>query len=249
MCFLTLITNVVLSVPGSSAAGADTAPAAGEAFRVRLLQAISSGNRRAVATMFRYPARVNVSGFPIPVKDAAALVQMYDLFFTPEMRCAIEQSRSATVGSPAPKYPLTVAGGVMSIGKGLIVAETTPTGLKISRMTVIGQGGRPPRPTSARRMDLRLGGASQQAGRLEGDDNDVYVVSLTGGTQLQANLQGFRGLDLALRVTGPNREPIIDGRRAWNGVIPASGDYTLQVVRNAAFCNPSLTYLLTLRVQ
>ena len=246
---LSVIATLVFGAVGTYAAGAEPPRSAGEAFRARLLQAISSGNRRAVATMFRYPARVNVSGFPIPVKDEAALVQMYDLFFTREMRCAIEQSRSATAGSAAPKYPLTVAAGVVSIGNGLVVAESTPTGFKISRMTVIGLGGKAPPPATPRRVDLRLGGASQQAGRLEGDDTDVYVLSLTRGTQLRATLQGFRGLDVALRLTGPNREAITDGRRAWNGAIGSSGDYSLRVARNAAFCNPSLTYLLTLRVQ
>jgi hypothetical protein len=40
--------------------------------------------------------------------------------------------------------------------------------------------------------------------------------------------------------------PQADGRRAWTGMIPESGTYRVEVVRKAAYCDPILTYLLTL---
>jgi hypothetical protein len=86
-------------------------------------------------------------------------------------------------------------------------------------------------------------------GNLAGDGFDRYTVSLTKGAVLQARLERFKGLDAVLRVTDVKGQPVdarADGRRTWASPVPASGAYRVDVVRKAPFCDPPLTYLLTL---
>jgi hypothetical protein len=58
------------------------------------------GDRQAVASLVRYPARVSVlqRPFPIYIKDRSALEQMYDMVFTPHLRCAVVDSREPVRG-------------------------------------------------------------------------------------------------------------------------------------------------------
>src|SRR4051812_15735807 len=63
-----------------------------ESFLSALQRAVDHHDRQAVSTFFVYPATVMASGLRIPIIDARSLVQMYDLFFTPEMRCLIVQT-------------------------------------------------------------------------------------------------------------------------------------------------------------
>jgi hypothetical protein len=197
--------------------------------------------------MFRYPARVIVSGFPIPVQDEAALIKMYDMFFTREMRCLLERGPNRDVES--------TAGGdsaaVLMLADGHIIAERSPAGYKVTRMTVIGQPAAITKEKDAVRADLRLGGQWQRAGRLDGDDRDTYRVALTMGTQVRFVLEGFRGLDAALRVTDAANRSLTgaDARRAWSGTVPTSGDYRVEVLRRAAYCGAAVKYVLTIAVR
>jgi len=227
----------------------------GEAFHARLVSAVSQGNRRQVATMFRYPARVTVGGlaYPVAVENSAALLQMYDLFFTPEMRCAIEQSRTATPSGPRPKFTLLAADGVVSLADGRIVAERTAAGYKITRMTILGQPGTA--RSEPRKVVFRWGqGETQYAGRLGGDDIDRYMLSVRKGELLQARIERFPGRALALRVVEQRTGRVLEGApsefaRTWGTRITETGDYRVEVVRRASFCEPSNTYLLTLAVR
>ena len=71
-------------------------------FATELQRALRMGDRDAVAGVVRYPARVSVRQrpFPIYVKDRAALADMYDMVFTPHVRCAIVESREPAAGEP-----------------------------------------------------------------------------------------------------------------------------------------------------
>jgi hypothetical protein len=228
---------------------------AGEAFKARLINAISNGNRREVAGMFRYPARVTVASLPYPVavKDTAAMLQMFDLFFTPEMRCAIEQSRVPEPGGPRPKYALLVADGVVSLADGRILAERTPAGFKVTRMTILGEGGAP--PGKPRNVVFRWGvGETQYSGRLAGDDVDAYVLSARKGDLLQVRIERFPGRALTLRVTEQRTGRVLQGApteyaRIWAAPVPETGEYRVDIVRRAAYCDPAVTYLLTLAVR
>ena len=231
--------------------GADATP---QAFVTRLRDALESGNRPGAAGMFRYPLRVYspMLPLPIPLDNAASTLQMFDLLFTPEMRCAIEMAEVPAAGRPRPKYPLIVNGGALNIGQGLIVAERTSGNFRITRMTLIGSPERrgAGMPVVAAEIDLRFKGMVRQvAGNLAGDGFDRYTVAMTQGSVLQARLERFKGLDAVLRVTDSSGQPVdtkADGRRSWASTLPASGQYRVDVVRKAAFCDPPLTYLLTL---
>jgi hypothetical protein len=237
-----------------SAADARSADESPTMFVARLRSAIAASNRAAVAAMFRYPLRVNapVLPLPIPLDNARATLQMYELLFTPEMRCAVEMAQVPQDGRPRPKYPLVVSEGVLNLGQGLIVAERAAGAFKITRMTLIGSpaGRQPGTPVISEEIDLRFKGMIRQvAGNLAGDAFDRFTVSLTGGAVLQARLERFKGLDAVLRVTdghGHSIFPKEDGKRVWAAPVPASGQYRVEVVRKAPFCDPPLTYLLTL---
>jgi hypothetical protein len=206
--------------------------------------------------MFRYPLRVHspMLPLPIPLDNAAGALQMYELLFTPEMRCAIELAQVPQAGRPAPKYPLRANGGALTLGAGLLVAELTGGQYKITRISMIGlpDGHKPGVPSHAESVDLRFSGTRQFAGNLAGDQFDRYTVRVTTGTQVRGTLERFRGLDAAFRVTalkGVTVDDRADGRRTWAGRFPAAGEYRIDVVRKAPFCDPPLTYLLTLDVK
>jgi hypothetical protein len=246
VCAAAVLAVIVVTAYAQSAGEAD-------AFRSALLRALSDGDRTAVAAMFRYPASVTVPGLPQPVAvtDEAALARMYDVFFTREMRCAVEQSRIAEPGRAAPKYPIAAADGVVTIGHGTIVAERTPAGLRIARMAVVGRPGNRAARKAPPPVNLRLGGVWQYSGRLDDAESERLTLSLTQGTQLEAKLEGFKGTAAMVHLLNAGGTPVTGesaGRRVWNGTIPASGDYYLEV-RRAVFCDPTVTYLLTVTVR
>ena len=226
-------------------------------FIARLRAAVAAGNRRAVAAMFRYPLRVNspMLPYPIPLDNSADTLELYELLFTPEMRCAIEMAQVPQPGQGRPKYPLITTETTLNLGQGLIVAERASGSFRITRMTLVGApaGRKPGTPVVSSQIDLKFMGMIRQvAGNLAGDGFDRYIVSMTRGSILQARLERFKGLDAVLRVTDSKGAPVdarADGKRTWAAPIPASGDYRVEVVRKAAFCDPSLTYLLTLTVK
>jgi hypothetical protein len=253
-------TRVLLAVGLTAAALTMTAPRADaadespDAFVARLRSALASGSRRAAAAMFRYPLRVHAPALPLPIPldNAASTLRMYDLLFTPEMRCAIEMAQLPRTGKPLPKYPLVANGDALNLGQGLIVAERATSQFKITRMTLIGlpSGHQPGVPVVVAEIDLRFKGMIRQvAGNLAGDGFDRYIVPVTKGTVLQLRLERFKGLDAVLRVTNRTGQPVdarADGKRSWASVVPASADYHVEVVRKAPFCDPPITYLLTL---
>jgi len=81
-------------MPPHGAGAADESPMT---FVTRLRSALAAGDRRGAAAMFRYPLRVNEPALPLPIPldNTASTLQMYDLLFTPEMRCAIDLAQSA----------------------------------------------------------------------------------------------------------------------------------------------------------
>jgi len=238
-------------------AGIGAAEESAASFVTRLRAALAAGDRRAAAGMFRYPLRAHspMLPLPIPLDNVASTLGMYDLLFTPEMRCAIDLAQPPQPGRTPPKYPLMVNGGALTLGQGLIVAERASGVFRITRLTIIGvpDGRKPNTPVVSTEIDLRFQGMVRQvAGNLAGDAFDRYTISATRGGLLQAKLERFKGLDAVLRVTDSKGQPAdakADGKRTWAGVIPASGAYRVEVVRKLPFCDPPITYLLTLTVK
>lgn len=240
---------VLLAVASHVQARADN----GQAFVSRLLQAIRTHNRTAAAAMFRYPLRVNqpMLPLPIPLENAAAAVRLYDIIFTPDMRCILERARPPQAGQPPPKYPLLTAEGVVTVAGGVLVAQRVGDTFKITRLTIVGTPTRKKSgvPAHSVAADLNLNGVRQFAGVLEGEEFDRYTIRMTKGALLQGRLERFRGLDAMFRVTdlkGHSLNAQADGRRVWAGVMPESGSYRIEIVRHAPFCDPPTSYLLTL---
>ena len=109
-------------------------------FATELQRALRTGDRHAVTTLVRYPARVSVLQRPRPiyVKDRDALEQMYDMVFTPHLRCAVVDSREPVVGEPQPKHALLLARGVVSLAGGRVIAERAQGKYQITRLTSFG---------------------------------------------------------------------------------------------------------------
>jgi hypothetical protein len=224
------------------------------AFQRELVQAIGKGSRQEVARLFAYPLRVTVPslGLPVAVRDAAALVAMYDTLFTPEMHCAIEQSRLPTAGTSAPKYAMSTADGVITLAGGHVIAERKPAGFRITRITVLGQPS-PARPP--RKVVYGWGvGETQFAGTLSGNEVDGYVVSGKKGDLVQARIERFPGRSLLLRVTQVASKRVITGSpseyaRSWAARLDADGDYRVDVVHASGFCDAPVSYVVTIALR
>jgi hypothetical protein len=222
------------------------------AFATELQRALRMGDRHAVTGLLRYPARVSVKQRPYPifVKDRASLVEMYDLVFTPHLRCAIVESREPAAGEPRPKYSLLLARGVVSLADGRIIAERSRGKYQITRMSSFGDTstrlGRPrPVTFAAGQRELELAGRVAEAGA------DAYVVVARAGARLQAAIRGFPAGSLSLRVSRRGSETFLDGAgrvgNTWAARLNEGGEYLVEVVRRAPYCEPPVIgHLLTL---
>ena len=225
------------------------------AFVSALAQAMSRGDRAAVAEMVRYPFNASVGGIGIPIAGRAELIKAYSSIFTAEVRCLVDDN--VAKGSPA----LDVDAGGVTFAGGRIHAGNVGGALKITSIDVppaTGVGA-PPNP-AARRVTRR--GVTQYSGRLYGDGVDTYILSASRGDVVQARIEQFPGRSAAVRVveqkTGksPGRPApsVVEGPgapapRVWSGTIQESGDYRVEVVRLAPYCQPSFTYLLTIAIK
>jgi hypothetical protein len=179
-----VVVGVVLAAAGNagaqrSAKAPPRSPLRQElAFAARLQDAVRAQDRQAVAELVRYPARVSVHlrPFPIYVEDRAALLQMYDMVFTPQLRCAIVTSREPSGGEPPPKYGLLLARGVVSLAGSRVIAEWSGRGMLITRLSSFGD-------TSTRRGTPRqvvFDGPRREiqlAGRVAESGADAYLLA------------------------------------------------------------------------
>jgi len=199
-----------------------------------------------------------LSGWQIPVRDAAALLMSYDQFFTPEMRCLIVQSGLPRPGEAPPPNPVKLMADGMSIGEGRIWAQRTGATFQVTRLIV--PPAAPMRFVAQAPRRVVFAGTSpaqppaQFTGVLAGDAVESFIVSARKGQLLQASINGFRGSDATVRVfdqkTGSAVEARTpDGSRTWRGVVPASADYRIDVVRLAPYCDPPLQYLLAVTLR
>ena len=220
------------------------------AFATELQRAVRMGDRDAVAGLVRYPARVSVKlrPYPIYVKDRAALMDMYDMVFTPHLRCAIVESREPATGA-RPKHSLLLARGVVSLADGRIIAEGARGKFHITRMTSFGDTstrlGRP-RPVvfAPGRPELEL------AGRVAESGTDAYVVTGRAGAGLRAAIKGFPEGSLSLRVSRRGSNTFLDGAdrvgSTWAARLNEDGEYLVEVARRAPYCEPPvISHLVT----
>jgi hypothetical protein len=181
------------------------------------------------------------------------MVEMHKLFFTPELRCAIEESRAVRPGQPKPLYAMLAADGVISLAGGKLVAQRTPNGYRITQLEVIGS----PADGNAKPRDVYFTyglGQTVYAGRLSGNGIDGYRVTARAGDLLQVKTERFPGRAVQIRVTSEQTGTVLKGAptefsRIWAARVPADGTYRVDIVRRAAFCDPSVTYQLTIGLE
>ena len=222
-----------------------TAGAAGdrdvETFHRTLLDALTAHNTRQVAALFRYPLRIFAPGVaqPIALDNAASTLRMYDVMFNPVMRCAIEDGKRLE------------ADGVLTLADGRVIAQRTPQGFKITRMTLL-LGSKPPANPPQHVAFAARWGEIQRAGRLAFDDVDVYVVNARDGNTLRAAIEGFPGRALLLRVRDQRGELVkgaaTEFARVWSAPLQ-DGTYRVEVARNGGYCKADVTYVLTLGIR
>jgi hypothetical protein len=94
---------------------------------------LARDDRQAIAARVRYPLTVSVGGVRIPISNAAALIEHYDLVFTPALKEVITDARRAgRSGGTA----LTITPGYASIGNDAVRIEPIDDALTITRITV-----------------------------------------------------------------------------------------------------------------
>jgi hypothetical protein len=235
--------------PAISADGVDRTAA--RRFLRDLQRAIAQVDKRAVASLAAYPIRVMVGGLDVPILNAAELVRLFDVVFTPDMRCAIADARIDDADPPRARVPVTIAGDEISIGSGMISVRSSGAALKIVRITVRQSTVVPPsRPRPRRISFVPKGGLWRElfSGRLANDGTDSYLLSAKVGQVLDIIIQGFRGRDAVLRVLDhKSGRPLVappHGPRTWTATLPATGEYRIEVARVAPYCDPPFTYSL-----
>jgi hypothetical protein len=220
------------------------------AFAAELQRAFRTGDRQAVATLVRYPARVSVfqRPFPIYIKDRDALEKMYDMVFTPHLRCAVVESREPVAGQPQPTHALLLASGVVSLAGGRVIAERTKGNYQITRLTSFGDTSThlTPRPVTfpSGQRTVELGGRVAELGA------DAYIVVANAGDRLRAAIKGFPAGSLWLRVSRAGGKTFFDGGKGdsvWEARLAEAGEYLVEVVRRAPYCDPPvISHVLSL---
>ncbi len=227
------------------------------AFATELQRALRTGDRQAVMRVVRYPARVSVLQRPHPIyiKDRDALDQMYDMVFTPHLRCAVVDSREPVPGEPRPRHTLLLARGVVSLAGGRVIAEGAQGKYQITRLTSFGDTSTrlgTPRPVifPAGQQTVERGGRVAELGA------DGYIVTASAGDRLRAAISGFPAGSLSLRVSRPGSDRLLDGAgqarggkgdNAWEARLPEAGEYLVEVVRRAPYCDPPvISHVLSL---
>jgi hypothetical protein len=221
-------------------------------FATELQRALRTGDRQAVTSLVRYPARVSVFQRPRPiyVKDRNALEQMYDMVFTPHLRCAVVDSREPVAGKSLPKHALLLARGVVSLAGGRVIAERAQGKYQITRLTSFGDTstrlGKPRLVTfTGGQRTVELGGRVAELGA------DGYIVVASTGDRLRAAISGFPTGSLWLRVSRRGKATFLDsggkGDSVWEGRLMEAGEYLVEVVRRAPYCEPPvISHLLSL---
>lgn len=217
--------------------------AAADRLYTTLRQALEGDDRSRVASLFRYPLQVRVLGLEsrlVAVKDVRAMVELYPLFFGPAFRCSLET-------------PRTFANGVLLLAGGKVIAQRVDGAFRITRLTVSLEAPRViPGPTLVFFPYPKR--ERQFAGRLAHSQQDAYVVTARAGDRLEVRLERFRGRSLAMTVTKADTNHRLVGNageqaRVWRASIPEDGQYRIEVQRRLKYCDPEVTYLLTIILQ
>jgi hypothetical protein len=247
---LSLVAAALLSFRSVLAVSADD----GAVFLAKLREGLRTRNVRLVTALCQYPFRITVPrlGYPVAVNTPADMARLYDVVFNPLMRCAIERSDLPSVDVPHPAFKLAIADGVVTLADGRVIAVRTPEGFKITRLTLL-PGAKPPTRGPRFLTLFRKEGQVQTSGILAYDDVDAYVIRLRQNVEFSARIEGFPGRALVLRVRAPGgsvlRGAATEFARAWTGRSAEAGEYRIEIARKTAYCDPEVTYVLTVAVR
>ena len=225
-------------------------------FLRELQRGVARDDRQAVSALIQYPLIVSTGGVRIPIADAAALLQNYDVVFPPALKTLIAQAAIPARARPAPVASVVVTPGLITIGPDAMRIEPVGGGLKITRMTVPLAA-----PSAGSDPDVSRGGGREpqrlvldvgqitRAGALSPGARDVYLLSARKNRLLEVRINGVSGRDIVARIVSTkNRAPIDsrahDGVRTWIGRLPEDGDYRIDVVRLAPGGAPRLPYVI-----
>jgi hypothetical protein len=177
--------------------------------------------------------------FPIYIKDRDALEQLYDMVFTPHLRCAVVDSREPVACEPRPTHTLLLASGVVSLADGRVIAERTQGKYQITRLTSFGDTSTrlKPRPVTfpSGQRTVERGGRVPELGA------DAYIVVANAGDRLRAAISSFPTGSLWLRVSRSGSDTFLDGGKGdgvWEARLPEAAEYVVEVVRRAPYCEP-----------
>jgi len=237
-----IILTLALAAPIAAQSGTGTPDAKTVAFTQRLLAAIGHRDVEALAGMFTFPATVRSGSITLPIANSAALAKAFDTVFTPELGCALE--KGATQGTAEPTR--TTANG-LTIGRGAVHLQPAGDAFKITRIDEPA-GAAPAAPRSKPRVVDLPSGQVQLSGTLAAGGADRYVVSSRPGDVVQGRIERFEGRAAGVRVvdvkTGKVLSTGLDAARVASATAQ-QGDVAVEVTR-LTFCEPSVSYLLTL---
>ena len=209
---------------------------------VRELRAeIARGDRGAVAARIRYPLVVFAAGVRIPIADAAALRQNFDVVFPPPLKNLIATTPPAVTGDVA-----TIAANVQirrDDGGLRITRIDVPMNAAASAPAARGSAAtRARRPSAPDRLLVDVGRV-QRAGVLAAGERDGYVFHAPKNRLAEIRITGVRGRDVVARVVRAKDGSPLDARakqgvRTWTGRLPDDGDYRIDVVRTAGGAEP-----------
>ncbi len=229
---------------------------------VRELQrALARDDRAAVSALVHYPLTVFAGGLRIPIPDAAALLQSYDVIFSPALKTLIARAAISARGRPGPAASVAVTADLVTIGGDAVRVEPVGGGLRITRIAVplapsvvegdaAAKGGGRHEP---QRLAIGIG-RIQRAGALARRERDVYLLSAMKNQLLEVRINGVSGRDIVARIINVNNRAPIDSRahdgvRTWIGRVPENGDYRIDVVRLATGGDPRLPYVMVVSMR
>jgi len=223
--------------------------------------------------MVRYPILINTGTLRMPFADSAALIERYDLIFSPALKAAIAASAFAPAGQPPSRSTAVASETAMTLAGGYISAEKDGAVFRITRITLPAAGGAsdpagpagslspltPGTRATSRRGPERLTvrgrlHMAQAAGTLSAGETRSYLVWGGQGQLLDARVDGVRGREILLRIINTKTESPLDvrageGVRRWSGRLPAGADYRIELKRGEPGGAPPSQYVLVVTVK
>jgi hypothetical protein len=222
---------------------------------------VARDDRTAVSALVHYPLTVLAGGVRIPIRDAAALIQNYEVVFSPALKQLIARAALPARGRSAPAASVALSADFATIGVDAIRMEPVGGAIRITGITVPLEAPAPERTAGVSRsgggapdrLVLRVGRV-QRAGALARGERDAYLLWATKNQLLEVRINGVSGRDVVARITDVRSSAPIDARardgvRTWIGRIPADGDYRIDVVRLTGDGASELSYLMVVRLQ